>query len=335
MAGKMSRRFVLQASAGIIGAPLVARYAHAAEYSLKIGSDTPPTYPLNVRVSEAITRIKDRTSGNVELALFPNSQLGGDMLNQVRSGSLEFFLASSLLVVPIVPICGLTGVGFAFKDVETAYKAMDGDVGAYLRKQMDKAGLFALETIYQGGFRQIISGAKPISTPSDLAGFKIRVPISPTWVSLFTALRASPTPINIAEVYTALQTRIVDGAENYLSLLNAMRLYEVQKYISMTNHIWDGYWMLGSARMWKTIPKAFQEVIREEFNKSALDQRRDMADIEAHVRGDMTAAGLSFNDPDTGAFRDMLRKSGYYADWKGKFGGEAWELLEKYTGAVG
>jgi tripartite ATP-independent transporter DctP family solute receptor len=329
-----SRRIVLQGAAGFIGAPLISRYAHSAEFTMKVGTDTPATYPLNLRAREALSRIKEKTSGRIEMNLFPNSQLGGDMLNQVRSGSLEFFLSSSQLVVPLVPACALPGVGFAFKDIETAYKAVDGELGAYLRKQMGKAGLFAMEPMFQGGYRQIISGNKPINTPDDLSGFKIRVPISPMWVSLFNAFGASPTPINIAELYTALQTKIVDGAENYLSLLTAMRLYEVQKYVAMTNHMWDGYWILGNARMWRTIPKDMQEIIEAEFKKSVADQRQDMATIDAGVRGEMTAAGLTFTDPDVGAFREKLKKNGYYAEWRGKFGPEAWSVLEHYAGPV-
>ncbi|WP_233838613.1 TRAP transporter substrate-binding protein [Paraburkholderia sp. ZP32-5] len=331
---KPARRLVLKTGVALAAAPLVARFAHAAEVRIKVGSDTPPAYAMNVRMKEAAERIKTRTNGRVEVSLFPNSQLGSDMLNQVHSGSLDFFLSSSQLAVPLVPACALPGVAYGLKDTPSAFKAMDGDVGAYLRAQMEPAGLFALPAMMQGGWRQIISN-KPIRTPDDLVGFKIRVPISPMWVSQFKDLGASPTPISINELYTALQTKVVDGAENYPSLLYAMRLYEIQKYMSTTNHMWDGYWILGNARMWAAVPKDMQQVISEEFTKSVMQQRDDMVKVDAQVPDEMKKHGITFIDPDRDQFRDKLKQAGYYAEWKQKFGPQAWALLEKYSGPLG
>jgi len=331
---KPARRLVLKTGVALVAAPLVARFAHAAEIRIKVGSDTPPAYAMNVRMKEAAERIRTRTNGRVEVSLFPNSQLGSDMLNQVHSGSLDFFLSSSQLAVPLVPACALPGVAYGLKDTPSAFKAMDGEVGAYLRGQMEPTGLFALPAMMQGGWRQIISN-KPIRTPDDLVGFKIRVPISPMWVSQFKDLGASPTPISINELYTALQTKVVDGAENYPSLLYAMRLYEIQKYMSTTNHMWDGYWILGNARMWAAVPKDMQQVISEEFTKSVMQQRDDMVKVDAQVPDEMKKHGITFVDPDRDQFRNKLKQAGYYAEWKQKFGPQAWALLEKYSGPLG
>jgi tripartite ATP-independent transporter DctP family solute receptor len=228
----------------------------------------------------------------------------------------------------------LPGVAYGLKDTPSAFQALDGDVGAYLRGEMEKSGLFAVPTILQGGWRQIISN-KPIRTPEDLAGFKIRVPVSPMWVSQFKALGASPTPISINELYTALQTRVVDGAENYPSLLYAMKLYEIQKYMSTTNHMWDGYWILGNQRMWNAVPNDLRQIIVEEFTKSSLQQREDMVKVDAVVPEQMKAAGMTFVQPDRNLFRDKLKAAGYYAEWRTKFGAQAWSLLEKYAGPLG
>jgi tripartite ATP-independent transporter DctP family solute receptor len=331
---KPVRRLVLKSGVALLAAPLVARFAHAAEYRIKIGSDTPPAYAMNVRIKEACERIKTRTNGRVEMNLFPNSQLGSDMLNQVHSGSLDFFLSSSQLAVPLVPACALPGLAYGLKDTPDAFKALDGDVGAYLRGQMEKAGLFAVPAMMQGGWRQIISN-KPIKSPDDLQGFKIRVPISPMWVSQFKALGASPTPISINELYTALQTKVVDGAENYPSLLYAMKLYEIQKYLSMTNHMWDGYWILGNQRMWAALPKDLQGTISEEFTRSALAQRDDMVKVDAAIPDQMTKAGITIINPDREPFRNKLKQAGYYTEWREKFGPQAWALLEKYSGPLG
>jgi TRAP-type C4-dicarboxylate transport system substrate-binding protein len=101
-----------------------------------------------------------------------------------------------------------------------------------------------LDKIWDNGFRLITNSAKPIKHPDDLEGMKIRVPVSAMWLSLFEAFGAAPTGMNFAEVYTALQTKVVDGQENPPAIIQAARLYEVQKYCSVTNHMWDGWWLL-------------------------------------------------------------------------------------------
>ena len=128
-------------------------------------------------------------------------------------------------------------MGFAFNDYPSVWKAMDGDLGAYIRGQIAKANIVAMDKIWDNGFRQITSSTKPIAAPADLKGFKIRVPVSPLWTSMFKALDASPASINFAEVYSALQTKIVDGQENPLAIISTAKLFEVQKYCSLTNHM--------------------------------------------------------------------------------------------------
>jgi TRAP-type transport system periplasmic protein len=117
-----------------------------------------------------------------------------------------------------------------------------------VRGAIGKAGLHAFDTMWDNGYRQITSSTHPIVAPEDLRGFKIRVPVSPLWMSMFKALGASPAAINFNEVYSALQTRIVEGQENPVSLINLSKFYEVQKYVSSTNHMWDGFWTLARRR---------------------------------------------------------------------------------------
>ena len=141
----------------------------------------------------------------------------------------------------LIPTASIWGVGFAWKDYETLWRALDGKLGASLRAQITKAGLIPLEKIWDNGFRQITTSTRPIGKPEDLKGMKIRVPINALWTSLFESLGASPTGINFAEVYSALQTRVVDGQENPPAIIAAAKLYEVQRYCALTNHMWDGW----------------------------------------------------------------------------------------------
>jgi tripartite ATP-independent transporter DctP family solute receptor len=330
----MSRRAVL---AGTAALPLFAiGRAEAAEFTLKYANNSPATHPLTIRTTEAMARIREKTGGRVDIQVFPNNQLGSDtdMLSQLRSGALEFFTLSGLILSTLVPVASINGIGFAFKDYSQVWPAMDGALGAHVRAEIAKRGLYAFAKQYDNGYRQITSAAKPVRTPEDLNGFKIRVPPSPLWTSMFKAFGASPTSINFSETYSALQTRIVDGQENPLALIEAAKLYEVQKYLAVTNHMWDGFWFLANRKAWDAIPENLRTIIETEINASALAERDDIFQLNASLRGALAAKGLEFVDVDPNAFRAVLKKSGFYAEWKEKYGAEAWGVLEGAVGAL-
>jgi tripartite ATP-independent transporter DctP family solute receptor len=331
---KPTRRTLLAATAAL---PLVAirtRPAGAAEFTYKYANNLPITHPLNVRALEAVARIKEATGGRVEITVFPNNQLGSDTdtLSQLRDGAVELFNLSGLILAILVPAAAINGIGFAFKDYGQVWPAMDGKLGAYIRGEIAKRGLVAFDKQWDNGYRQITSSTRPIRTPEDLNGFKIRVPPSPLWTGLFKAFGASPTSINFSEVYSALQTRLVDGEENPLAVIDAAKLYEVQKYLSVTNHMWDGFWVLANRGALEALPKDAQEIVQREFNRSALEQRADVAKLNDTLQGALQQKGLEFITTDPVAFRTALKKAGFYAEWQQKFGAEAWGQLE---GAVG
>jgi tripartite ATP-independent transporter DctP family solute receptor len=335
-----SRRTLLKASAasavlGGIGAPFVARAAQA-EFTYKFANNLPDAHPLNIRAKEMSAAIKTETQGRVDIQIFPNNQLGADtdVLSQLRSGGVEFFTMSGLILATLVPAASINGMGFAFPDYDTVWKAMDGELGAYVRKEVAKANIVAMEKIWDNGFRQTTSSTRPITGPDDYKGFKIRVPVSPLWTSMFKAFDAAPASINFNEVYSALQTRIVEGQENPLALISTAKLYEVQKYCSLTNHMWDGYWFLANRRAWEALPDDIRSIVGRNINAAAVNARVDTAKLNATVREELAAKGLVFNQPDVAPFREKLRAAGFYSEWKGKYGEEAWALLEKSVGKL-
>jgi TRAP-type transport system periplasmic protein len=335
-----SRRALLKASAasavmGGVGAPLVAR-AQQAEFTYKFANNLPDSHPLNTRAKEMSAAIKTETNGRVDIQIFPNNQLGADtdVLSQLRSGGVEFFTMSGLILATLVPAASINGMGFAFPDYPTVWKAMDGELGAYVRGQIAKANLVAMEKIWDNGFRQTTSSTKPITGPEDYKGFKIRVPVSPLWTSMFKAFDAAPASINFNEVYSALQTKIVEGQENPLALISTAKLYEVQKYCSLTNHMWDGYWFLANRRAWEALPTDVRTIVARSINAAAVNARVDTEKLNATVRQELTAKGLTFNQPDVAPFREKLRAAGFYSEWKGKYGEEAWAILEKAVGKL-
>jgi tripartite ATP-independent transporter DctP family solute receptor len=335
-----SRRTLLKASAasavvGGLGAPRIAR-AQAGEFTYKYANNLPDSHPMNIRAKEMAAAIKAETNGRFDLQIFPNNQLGSDtdMLSQIRSGGIEFFTLSGLILSTLVPATSINGIGFAFPDYDTVWKAMDGDLGAYVRGEIKKAGLEVMDKIWDNGFRQTTSSTRPINGPEDFKGFKIRVPVSPLWTSMFKAFDASPASINFSEVYSALQTKIVEGQENPLAIISTAKLYEVQKYCSLTNHMWDGFWFLANRRAWEAIPQDMRAIVAKNVNAAAVNERADVAKLNASLQQELAAKGLVFNQPDTAPFREKLRSAGFYAEWKGKYGEQAWGLLEKAAGKL-
>jgi TRAP-type transport system periplasmic protein len=340
MSQKISRRRFTSATVvggALLGCALPMRWANAAEFVYKWGTNVPDTHPINIHARRASEAIKQQTNGRFDLQIFSNNQLGGDadMFSQLRSGALECFTLSGVNVLStLIPSAAIYGMGFAFPNYEKLWSALDGKLGTHLRTQIGKAGLVVMDKIWDNGFRQITTSTKPIVQPSDLQGFKIRVPVSALWTSLFKSLGASPTSINFSEVYSALQTKVVDGQENPPAIISAAKLYEVQKYCSLTNHMWDGWWFLVNQRAWAGLPPDIQEIVSKNINAAALLQREDVAKQNASLKSDLEAKGLIFNNVDPGPFRETLSKAGFYAEWRVKFGEEAWQLLEESTGKL-
>src|SRR3978361_1861002 len=335
-----SRRTLLKASAasaviGSVGAPFVAR-AQQAEFSYKFANNLPDSHPLNVRAKEMSAAIKTETNGRFDLQIFPNNQLGSDtdMLSQIRSGGVEFFTLSGLILATLVPAASINGIGFSFPDYDRVWEALDGALGAYIRGEITKANLVVMDKIWDNGFRETTSSSRPINHPDDFKGFKIRVPVSPLASSMLKAFDAAPASINFSEVYSALQTKIVEGQENPLAIISTAKLYEVQKFCSLTNHMWDGFWFLANKRAWEKVPEDIRAIVAKNINAAAINERADVAKLNAGLQQELAGKGLIFNQPDVAPFREKLRSAGFYSEWKGKYGDQAWELLEKSAGKL-
>jgi tripartite ATP-independent transporter DctP family solute receptor len=320
------------ASIGIIRSP-----AKAADFSYKYANNAAVEYPRNVRARQMVDAIRNESKGRLEIAIFPNGSLGSDsaMLSQLRSGAIQFYTLDGGVLQSIVPAAGIQSIGFAWKDSAQAFEAFDGDLGAYVRKELAAKGLYAFEKMWSNGMRQITSSTHPIRTVDDLNGFKIRTPAGAIWVDLFKSLGASPTPINISELYLALQTKIVDGQENSFAYMQSTRVFEVQKYLSVTNHNWSAPWFLANPEALAALPADLRDVLERNVNKYALLDRRDTALLNASTADMLRREGLAFNIAQTRGFRDQLVSSGYYERWKREFGPTEWGLLEQYTGKLG
>jgi len=335
---KMTRRGWLGTASAFAASALLGKPAEAAaEFDFKLGVNTPETHPLSFRLTEAAKEIGARSAGRVNIAVFPNSQLGGDpeMLSQLRAGGIEFLAAPSMTLSTLVPLSGLPSVGFAFQSYDQVWAAMDGSVGDVVRDAITKTGIVPMHKMWDNGFRQITSSSsRQINSVEDLKGFKIRVPVTALLTSLFSGLGALPSSISVSELYSALQTHIVEGQENPLAQVSTNKMYEVQKYCALSNHCWSGYWVIANRKALADLPPDLLAIVNESFDAAAVKERADLLEMDRVLQSELTAKGMVFNKPDPVQFRAALVKAGFYTQWQKTYGAQAWAALEKYTGPL-
>jgi TRAP-type transport system periplasmic protein len=338
MSSKVSRRQFTRAVLATGGLLLVSRRAEAAaEFNLRMYDNQPADSSLNKRLVEMWAAVKDETRGRVQVTIFPeNNQLpGGDTvaLDMLAGGDLDFFAINGGTLGNIVPAMNVQGVLFAFSTPEQIFKALDGDLGDYLRGEARAKGIYAVARgCFENGFHQISCSTRPIRTVDDLQGLKIRTPNAPIFTDAWKALGAVPVAINMNKLYESLKNGTAEAQTNPLVILEFMKLYEVQKYVSMTNHGWTGFNLLANLKVWERLPADAQEVIERNAAKFARLQRADNNALNAGLRAKLAERGMIFNEADTSSFRARL--GSYYAHWKDTIGQRAWSLLEAHVGKL-
>ena len=320
-----------------LATPFLPRFARAADIVWRIGHSAPVEFALHVRLLEAAATVAAKSEGKMAIEVHPNSELGSPvgLIAQARAGTIDAVPLSNQLLSANLAIAVLPMMGFAFAGYNQVWPAMDGDIGKFLRTQIQqRLGLVTMERIWDFGFRQITTAAKPVNTASDMEGLRIRTPPEADFIGLFQALKALPLAMPLSALDQALSSHSIDGQESVLPLVKAAGLQNTQSRCALTNHVWDGQWICVSAASWQRLPAKLKEVVTAAFDESGLNHRKDTIASEGTVRTELEGAGMKFNVADPKTFRDVLRKAGYYAAWKAKLGDEAWAVLEKYTGRL-
>ena len=333
---KMSRG-AFSGAAGAFSTIAILRYpAGAAEFTYKFATEQPENHHMTLRLVDAANNIRRDTNGRLDVKVFPNSSLGNQtqMVAMVRSGAVELISSADFILASVAPIAGITAIPFTFSDHKDALAAMKGPLGAYRRNGLAKIGVYPLEQAWDEGFRQVINSVRAVSTPGDLRGLKLRTPPSPVVTALFKALGASPTPLPMNETYMSLKTKLVDGLELPLAAIEAYKIYEVQKYVSITNHMWTAFTMLANTDAWRRLPKDLQEIAERNINRAGeIDNAEDIR-LEAGMEAKLKTQGMAFNTADSSSFRSAVRNAGLYAQWRDLYGAEAWTLLENAVGKL-
>ena len=183
--------------------------------------------------------------------------------------------------------------------------------------------------------REITTSTRPVRNGADIVGMKIRTPNSRIALDLFKALGAAPTPMNFSELYTALQTHVVDGQENPLANIEFARFYEVQKNLSLSSHMWGGYWLLAASEWFNKMPADVQAIVTRNASRYTDRMRTDVMKMNDTLIGKLQSQGMAVNRLSEADRASMKAKLGdYYKRWKGEFGSTAWDLLESYAGKL-
>ena len=310
------------------------RVARAAEFQLKAAGNLQVDHPIIVRATQMWKAIERESNGRIAIQWFPGAVLGTDTstLAQMRVGAVHFIVIAPSSLQAIVSAIDITNVAFAFKDAAMALHVLDGPLGDYVRREVAAKGIYMCRGSWDSGMREMTSIAHPILGPDDLHGFKIRINPSKIMIDLFRDLGASPAPVNFSEMYTALQTKLVDGTDLPLATISSARVFEVQRYVSMTNHTWSGLFTIVGGDLWKRLPSDLQDVIERNNIKYARLEARDNAVMNASLTDKLGRQGLNFTRTiEQAPFRTRL--SAYYRTWSAELGSTEWGLLETAIGS--
>jgi len=285
---------------------------------LRLSHNAAPGNPKAVASEKFAELVAAKTNGRVKVEVGGSAQFGDDAesITNMRLGTLAFSANSQGTTSSVVPEFGLLGLPFLFRNLEHAYKVVDGPVGVKLGEDAEKKGLVLL-ALWDNGIRQVSNNVRPITKPEDLAGVKLRTPPDPITLSIFKSLGANPAPLAFSELYIALQQGVFDGQENPLMNIYSSKLFEVQKYISLTGHKYESTPLLASKMIFATLSKDDQKAVREAAVEAGKLNREMSLAADADLRKKLADAGVQINEVDQAPF--VAKTKPVYDEWAAKF----------------
>ncbi|MBL3592067.1 MAG: TRAP transporter substrate-binding protein [Synergistaceae bacterium] len=273
--------------------------------------------------------VEEKTGGEIVVQLFPNATLGDErnLLESLKMGVVEMAIITGGPIINFMPQFGVFDLPFLFASPEHAYKVLDGEIGRKMLADMEKNGWKGL-AYGERGFRNLTNSKRPVVTPADMTGLKIRLMQNPVFVDAFKALGANAVPMAWTEALTALQQGTIDGQENPINVIHAFNLNESQKYLTLTRHAYSPNVILFSLRKWKEFTPE-QQAIMEEAAQAAAEYNRDLDNAnEAAWLQELKDRGMEVvENPDLAAFREAVQP--VYEKYEEKFGKDLIEAIGK------
>src|SRR3954465_1227450 len=277
--------------------------ALAQPVELKFGHVGSPGSLFDLSSNEFARRVKEKTGGKGVIQIYGSSQLGDDteLLQKVKLGTVDFALPSTVMS-SVVPAYGLFEMPYLVKDREHMKRIDKEIIGPTLNPIAEKAGYLVLAT-WENGFRQITNNQHPIKTPADLAGIKLRIPKGKWRLKMFQAYGASPSAMGLSEVFVALQTGVMDGEENPLTQIYTSKFQEVQKFLSMTDHVYTPAYLVVSPRKWSALPADVRKAVEEAARETQPFVYETGARMDKDLLGKIKEGGLKVNAAAKAAFQ--------------------------------
>lgn len=278
-------------------------------------------HPYGVGATRLAELVKERTNGRIQIKPFNDSTLAKgerEMLEGLQQGTIDIYVGSTGPVGNFSPSMLIVDIPFLFRDNAHVDKVLDGEIGRQLLADVDKAGFKGL-AFWENGWRHLTNSKVPARTPQEAKGLKLRTMENKAHILAFKTAGLNPTPMAWSEVYSALQVGVIDGQENPVAAFYTYKLYETQKYFTLTNHVYSPALVLFSMKKWNRIPKADQEIIAQAAQEVALFERKFNRDAEEQKLKEMEGKGLVVvRDPDIAAWKNAMRPA--YDEFAKQFG---------------
>src|SRR5258706_3590532 len=238
------RRFVIGSAAA---AMLASTNTRAADIRYRLGLSQPEDSPNYIQLKDMADYSRGESAGRMQIDVCPAGKLGSDnvMLAMLQKNEMEMYMGGNVFG-PLVPVTEMPGLPFTFKSSEDVFTALDGDLGEYIRADLMAKGLYAFRRGFDNGFHHLTTSTKAIRTVDELVGMKIRTPVQKMTVEFFESLGAKPMTFTLNRLYEVCKERIVDGQTDPLAIVVLLKLYEVQTYLSLTNHWWSGFTLVAN-----------------------------------------------------------------------------------------
>ncbi len=304
------------AAAGLIA--VIPGAAAQTPIKLTLAHNLTPTSPKGMGATRFAELVLAKSNGRIIVNIAPSEQLGNENTNMaaMRTDTLDLGSIGQGAMLSVVPEVAALGLPFLFASLPEAWAALDGPIGQDLARRIETKNLVFLAW-WCNGIRQVTNSRRPITKPDDLKGLKIRTPLDPATVDMFKAMGANPQQINFGETYLALQSGVVDAQENPLANIHAGKFYEVQKYISFTNHKYEATALIMSAASYNRLSEADRKLVREAALEAGAYQRKIMLESDEKMIVEFKKMpNIQMNAVDTTPFKKATEV--VWDDWEKK-----------------
>ena len=269
----------------------------APEYTIKVGYIGSDTHPTMQAMKVFAEDVDSGSKGKIKVELYPNAQLGGDreLCEGVQMGTIQMAIPSTSALAGFDKRIQVLDLPYLFTTRKAAFEAVDGELGQKLNSYLQKKG-FEVLGYQENGFRHVTNSKRPVKSPADLKGLKIRTMENPMHIAFFKELGANPTPMSWGELYTALQQGTVDAQENPYAMIDDGKFYEVQKYVSETGHVFSVTILISNKKFMDKLPDDLREIITKAANDFSIEQRKMIAGMESNFKNECVKAGMQANE---------------------------------------